>query len=72
MAYVPPSSAQASNDSDNPLIHAHGGHKAMPTEDEVKDATTIPKSSSTSTASSSASITDGDKTGFLPLADLKE
>jgi len=66
-AYIPPS-AQASTDSTNPLIHAHVGDEAMPTEDEIKDATTKPRSSSTSTASSN----DDEKRGVLPLADLKE
>ena len=44
----------------------------MPTEDEIKDATTKPRSSNTSTASTFASRNDAEKKGFLPLADLKE
>lgn len=44
----------------------------MPTEGEIKDATTKRRSSSTSTASSYASSNDDEKHGFLPLADLKE
>ncbi|CAF9911039.1 MAG: hypothetical protein ALECFALPRED_007058 [Alectoria fallacina] len=71
-AYVPPSSQQTSTESSNRLIHAHVGHEAMPTEDEIKDATTKRRSSSTSTASSFASTNDPDNKGFLPLADLKE
>lgn len=41
-AYVPPpSSAQSSSESGNTLIDdAHIGHEAMPIEDEIKDATT--------------------------------
>lgn len=71
-AYIPPASAQASTESINPLIHAHVGDEAMPTENEIKDATTNQRSSNTSTASSYASSIDDDKRGFLLLADLKE
>ncbi|CAD6593066.1 MAG: hypothetical protein ASARMPREDX12_006682 [Alectoria sarmentosa] len=71
-AYVPPSSQQTSTKSSNRLIDAHVGHEAMPTEDEIKDATTKPRSSNTSTASTFASRNDAEKKGFLPLADLKE
>ena len=62
-AYVSPSSEQASTQSNDPLIHAHVGDEAMPTEDEIKHATT---------KRSSASGNDADKTRFLQLADLKE
>ena len=71
-AYTPPSSEQASFESSNPLIDAHVGHEAMPTEGEIKDATTKRRSSSTSTASSFASSNDGEKRVLLPLADVKE
>lgn len=71
-AYVPPSSEQASTQANNPLIHAHVGDDAMPTENEIKDATTKRTSSSASTASSFASSTDADNPSFLPLADSKE
>ena len=43
----------------------------MPTEDKIKDASTKPRSSSTSTGSSYASSNEDGKTGFRPLADLK-
>ena len=66
--YVLPSSAQTSTESSNPLIDAHVGHEAMPTEDEIMDAATTPRSLSTSTASSK----DGEMKGFLPLLDLKD
>ncbi|KAF6226554.1 hypothetical protein HO133_009420 [Letharia lupina] len=70
-AYIPPSSARATTESSNPLIHAHVGDEAMPTEDEIKDATTKSRSSSTTTASSYASSNDDEKKGVLPRADVK-
>ncbi|KAL9068342.1 MAG: hypothetical protein Q9161_006265 [Pseudevernia consocians] len=70
-AYIPPSS-QASTESSNPLFHAHVGDEAMPTEGEIKDATTKRRSSCTSTASSYASNNDDDKRRLLSLADVKE
>ena len=47
----------------------HVWHDAMPTEDEIKDAATKSRSSSTSTASSFSLSNDGEKNGFLLLQD---
>ena len=71
-AYVPPPSAQTSPESCNPLIDAHVGQPAMPSEDEIKDVATTSRSSGTITTSSCASNNHGEKKGFPPLFDVKE
>lgn len=71
-AYVPPSSDQDSTESSNSFIDAHVEHEAMPTEDEIKDATTKPRSSSTSTTSSFALSNDSENGDFIPPANMKE
>lgn len=71
-AYIAPSSAQASAEFSNPLVHAQVGDEAMPTEVGINHATAKRTSPSTSTISSHTSSDDDDKPAFLRPADLKE
>ena len=64
-AYPPPKPIEPKA----PLIDEPVGDQVMPTDDMVKATATKSRSSSTSTMSSTAVNTDGDKIPFLPLVE---